>query len=425
MEQHAVPRNITGFQFRLVGDMTLKQFAYLASGALIAYLIFKIAPFPQIINIAIAGFVFLTGVAFAFLPIQERPLDRWLLAFAKSITSPTQFVWRKNNPPPDILIKPLPIHKTTTQNDHLQTRDREAKEKLKAYLASLPTTPHETLNIQEKKAIEQTMALFGVSKVVTTPITSAYQTKNATPPLPKIQSPPVTHAPITHTPISPSPTQKPPQVNQPTAINNKPVADYPPVSAQTIHSSTPLSSTTVDLNYLQKQIAQLANEKQNLQKELLGLKQMLIELQQKQVPLSKNVKPSQVKETKEPTVKMVTPNTASQIGITKMPEAANIILGVIQDTQKRLLPNIIITIKNKEGIPLRAIKTNKLGQFETATPLPNGTYLLEIEDPLRRYIFDVVEITLSGKILLPIEIIAKGEKEIMREKLTKELFGSN
>ncbi|EKD47460.1 MAG: hypothetical protein ACD_66C00049G0001, partial [uncultured bacterium] len=28
MEQHPVPQNVTGFQFKLIGDITLKQFAY-------------------------------------------------------------------------------------------------------------------------------------------------------------------------------------------------------------------------------------------------------------------------------------------------------------------------------------------------------------------------------------------------------------
>ncbi len=436
MEQHAVPRNITGFQFRLVGDMTLKQFAYLSAGALVAYLIFKIAPFPQIISIAIAICIFLIGVAFAFLPIQERPLDKWLVAFIRSITSPTQFVWRKDNYPPSILINPLPIHKTPVQNNSLQARDREAREKLKAYLASLPTSPHEDLNNQEKRAIEQTMALFNMSRVVTapavhtastatsvanrTPVPSTVQTKMAaSTPLPKSQSP------IAHTTISPPPPKPSMPTNHQPISQNQPVTSIPTATVQPIHQSPPPQPPSADLTSLKKQLEELAGEKQKLQKELLGLKQMLIDLQQAQIPKPKIVKPSPPKETTEPTAKMVTPATASQIGIPKMPETANIILGVIQDTQKRLLPNIIITIKDKNGVPLRALKTNKLGRFEIATPLPNGTYLLEMEDPLKRYVFDVVEITLSGKIVLPIEIVAKGEKEVLREKLTKELFGGS
>jgi len=45
MEQHPIPQNITGYQFRLVGDMTLKQFAMLAGGIIVA-LLFYYSPFP-------------------------------------------------------------------------------------------------------------------------------------------------------------------------------------------------------------------------------------------------------------------------------------------------------------------------------------------------------------------------------------------
>ncbi|OGG32335.1 hypothetical protein A3I51_02125 [Candidatus Gottesmanbacteria bacterium RIFCSPLOWO2_02_FULL_38_8] len=56
--------------------------------------------------------------------------------------------------------------------------------------------------------------------------------------------------------------------------------------------------------------------------------------------------------------------------------------------------------------------------------MQNSIYHIEAEDPLKRYVFDIAEINLSGKVFLPIEITAKGEKELMREKLTKEIFGN-
>ncbi|MBI5452341.1 hypothetical protein HY945_02675, partial [Candidatus Gottesmanbacteria bacterium] len=135
-------------------------------------------------------------------------------------------------------------------------------------------------------------------------------------------------------------------------------------------------------------------------------------------------KPKEAPEEKEPTIKTISPKKAAvEMGITNFDQHPNIITGVIKDPQKKILPNIILTIKDKNQMPLRALKTNKLGQFATATPLPNGIYFLEAEDPLKRYVFDIAEITLSGKVFLPIEITAKGEKELMREKLSKELFG--
>ena len=88
MEPHPIPQNVTTFQFHLVGDMTLKQFMYLAAGSGIAYVIFvffskdyPIVSWPAIV--ISAGL----GAAFAFLPFNSRPLDYWVAAFFKAIYS--------------------------------------------------------------------------------------------------------------------------------------------------------------------------------------------------------------------------------------------------------------------------------------------------------------------------------------------------
>ncbi|MBU1032130.1 PrgI family protein, partial [Patescibacteria group bacterium] len=91
MEPHPIPQNVTYFQFKLIGDMTLKQFLYLATGCGIAYvlLVFFVSDFPVIawpLIIISAGL----GASFAFLPIASRPLDYWLAAFLKAIYSPTK-----------------------------------------------------------------------------------------------------------------------------------------------------------------------------------------------------------------------------------------------------------------------------------------------------------------------------------------------
>ena len=94
MEQHAVPQDITGFKFKLVGDMTLKQFCELAAGAIIAYIFYASGLHPILKWPLVFIFGFL-GFALAFLPIEERPLDVWLANFFKSIYQPTLYLWKK------------------------------------------------------------------------------------------------------------------------------------------------------------------------------------------------------------------------------------------------------------------------------------------------------------------------------------------
>lgn len=94
MESHPIPQQISSYQFRLVGDMTLKQFFQLAGGALIA-LLFYAAPLPLLIKWPLIIFFGLLGVALAFLPLEERPLSRWIVAFLRSVYSPTLFNWER------------------------------------------------------------------------------------------------------------------------------------------------------------------------------------------------------------------------------------------------------------------------------------------------------------------------------------------
>lgn len=98
MEQHPVPQQISSYEFRLVGDMTLKQFFQLAGGALTALLIYstEINPF---IKWPLIVFFSLFGAALAFLPFEGRPLEKWIVAFFKSIYSPTLYFWKKPDKP--------------------------------------------------------------------------------------------------------------------------------------------------------------------------------------------------------------------------------------------------------------------------------------------------------------------------------------
>jgi len=94
MESHPIPQQISSYQFRLVGDMTLKQFFQIAGGAVVAIIIYSL-PLMGIIKWPFVILSALLGVALAFLPLEERPLERWIIAFFKSVYSPTIFSWKK------------------------------------------------------------------------------------------------------------------------------------------------------------------------------------------------------------------------------------------------------------------------------------------------------------------------------------------
>ena len=84
MENHPIPQDITGFEFKLIGDMTIKQFAYMAGGVVLAFAIYAL-PFFAIIKIPIALCTVGIGAALAFLPLAGRPMDLMIKNFFRFI----------------------------------------------------------------------------------------------------------------------------------------------------------------------------------------------------------------------------------------------------------------------------------------------------------------------------------------------------
>jgi hypothetical protein len=115
--------------------------------------------------------------------------------------------------------------------------------------------------------------------------------------------------------------------------------------------------------------------------------------------------PKVVIPTKVTEQKTITDLTAASIPpITNL---INVINGVVYDKAGNFVPNVIIIVKDMDKAPVRALKTNRLGQFAISTPLPNGTYTMEFEDSKEEKVFDFYQITLSGSVVPPIEIKEK------------------
>lgn len=110
MEPHPIPRQITTFEFKLIGFMTLRQFIYLAIFLPAGFIIYYLIPIP-VLNLLSAFSVAALGLLIAFVSYNERTLDVWLKNLFRKLLSPSQFYYQKKNPPPDFLkdiLIPLP-----------------------------------------------------------------------------------------------------------------------------------------------------------------------------------------------------------------------------------------------------------------------------------------------------------------------------
>lgn len=120
-------------------------------------------------------------------------------------------------------------------------------------------------------------------------------------------------------------------------------------------------------------------------------------------PLSPSVPVEQKIRQQQVIMKQVMPSLGNRMTQVSPPQIPNIISGFIKTTKEAVLTNVIVIIKDKTGNPVRALKSNKLGQFSIATPLPNGLYKLEFEKEGCQ--FNGIDLELKGAVVPPLRII--------------------
>lgn len=105
------------------------------------------------------------------------------------------------------------------------------------------------------------------------------------------------------------------------------------------------------------------------------------------------------------------------VGLPTTPEFPNIISGIVKDPRGNPLANILVEVKDPQGNAVRAFKTSALGQFASATPLANGDFIIDFEDPRGQNKFDSVSFKAKGEVILPIEVLSVDTREELRRSL--------
>jgi len=442
MDNHPIPQDVTGFQFRLIGDMTVKQFAYVAAGGILA-VVFLYAPFPFLMRIPFMTFFGGLGAALAFLPIEGRPLDIMIGYFLKALLSPNQYAYHKTGGQLSLFAyesKPqAPQSARTPQTLSQKSHDKEAK--LQAYLTSLHA---QNLSPLDKREVEFMQRLFPQAVTSPTNVPTTQRPNPQVQPQGQIQN------------LSPQVNPRIPQEEQQEKTTQK-------LPDETRSEQTPTEKTSTlslqenvlnqELNHakqeeagetdttkkqavhshvteLERQLMEIQKQKEELERQLQALKstnepqdqptpqpspsQPVTQTQQPNIPTQQTQAQEQ---NQQASVRKIPAEMAKGLGLPHLPEVPNLILGIVKDPRGNVLKNILVEVKDKDGTPARAFRTNQLGQFASATPLSNGTYTIEFEDPKDEHRFDSVEITAQGEILMPIEIISHDEREELRKAL--------
>lgn len=404
MENHPIPQDITGFQFKLIGDMTVKQFAYIAGGSALAWVAY-ILPIPFVVRIPIILLFVLGGFSLAFVPIQGRPMDLMIKNFFKAVFSPTQFIYQKmgghllgqgSKEPSAPSLSPQGMLKEAFGK--FQNKQNKLDQK-------------ETVFLQSVNQYEQTQSQpsnINPGFVQTHEIANQPTGPDSQPVL-QVQQAPNTPAPKTET------KEGKDNLKEAEEILEKELKEAKAKEESEMKISPgEYSSSHQKVLELEKSLNDLLLQKQQLESKLLSLQKQM-ETAKTPVFSASSAVTAPPKETKF--VRSIPTNMAQSVGLPTTPENPNVITGILKDPRGNPLANILVEVKDKAGNAVRAFKTNALGQFASATPLTNGEFTIEFEDPNQQNKFDAVAFKAEDKIILPIEVISVDQREELRRSL--------
>ncbi len=361
-EQHPVPQQISSYQFRLVGDMTLKQFFQLAAGAVLGLIMYA-TPLPSIFKWPLIVLFVVAGAAFAFLPLQERPLEEWISAFFRAVYGPTQYRWKKDSNVSYFAsanIAPTTAIPSTIPG---QTKITDAS-----------VTKMET---KENNFLANISDMFSLHQKTTTSVTQP----NTAVPVVQIPGNNVL-VPETSLPLNVSTTIQSEilqNASKPAAV----VAYTPPTPiAGTLFVATPATPAITmqqHSGFAQTEVKQSGSATGTL------------------APIEQTLHP----QTEESAVAVQFSPDAAPPSPATIP---NVIVGQVMTAQNKIVEGAILEIKDFQGRPVRALKTNKAGHFMIVTPLPNGSYQMNVEK--EGLTFSPLSFEIHGAIISPMAVKA-------------------
>lgn len=468
-KQHPVPQNIMEVEFKLVGDMTLRQFGYVAGGAIIGFIIYS-QPLPSVIRWPLIFLVATVALGMAFVPIEERGLDTWIKNFFIASYSPTQRVW-KEEPAPS--RKPVETKKNKKEEKKATTAKsgdvkRKKVEKLgKELQEKIEETKKEKSKSEEdltKKAsevsknLDQILAALGkksekdlsakelrkenmlLKKRLAT-IGDKYKK------LKELEGAEETPANLKQTikyykdqmetlKEKNRALEKGLQEKEGKGSKRKKDAEGKEKSELKKHIQNlkkqnkelekKLSTLKESVNNLKEKSAQLEKESTAYEEELaekgkeiqnlesgrnravsrmMEMKKQLEDLAEARQSADPTKQKSDEEDVQKKRVAKSTKETKSKRDMEEGEEITpiidnvpNIINGIVKDASGNLVEGQMIIIEDKEGDPVRALKTNSLGQFTVSTPLPNGNYTVKVSESG----YTPVKVVTEGSVLEPI-----------------------
>lgn len=440
MDQHPIPQDVTGFQFKLIGTMTVKQFGYVASGVIMAVILYYMplhSVWGVLLKVILLPLFGASGIVIAFVPVDGRPIDVMTTNFVKALFSPNQYVYHRQGRSLSFdTVSVIKVKQQTKTQEQQQTHSQASSKQLDQKEAKLRALLLNSRGQGDSSIDKRETAFLNSLKLTPTPTSpapshAAMPVQKAAPKFLEAQhlaqkTPQVTGQAPHPQPVHKFPSQ-PKNPEELTKKENELTQALSQAQQEERTSKTPATHAIAEqkMAALSKQIQEVHMQKQHLEQELQHLQKQLAS-QKAPVPtiptapqITKPVTPQTTVQDPQH-VRVIPQGVTKKAGLPHISDSPNVVVGIVKDPRGNILPNILVEVKDKDDNPVRAFKTNQLGQFVSATPLSPGTYTIQLEDPKKQHRFDAVKIVANNQIMLPIEIISHDA----REELRKQLFAN-
>jgi hypothetical protein len=398
MREHAIPQDITGYRFHIIGNMTLKQFAEVGAGCMVGFLFYTTnlpTPVKWPFILLSAGI----GAMTAFVPVEERPLDHWIVTFIHVLYKPTKFFWRRESKIPDAFLYEATTA-NTIQQDEVDLRPAR-RQRIKEYLRSVePPKQLNAFDLNEMNQVNQIIADFS-QVVVTQPVTQQQDqtlVQAATHEKPQLK---------VRVRSFISEYQDPNQVAvaaEPESALNLATFSFPVLQKDT----NALDNNSAGGRYAQLSPSQVAQNVNIPMMREVNIQNNHLADQKDEAILPQGIALTGDRAYLEAVAPINTITSAqnvqlnTQLPFPNAPSEPNKVVGMVLTPNNDLVSNAIIEIQDATGRVARAVKSNTLGQFFITTPLESGSYTILVEKEGLQFV--PLRLDLQGTALPPLEI---------------------
>lgn len=401
-------------EFKLFGELTIRQFGYVAGGALVAFVCYVSFADIPLIRWPLVVFFGILGIMLAVFKVNDRPFEIWLANFIFALFTSQRRIWKKSAKTPEIL-RSMSVNSVSKGNSNVSIN--------RAPLSSVyvPTEEvDENISKEDKEEMDRLNELDKLwagdsNKVV----------ENTKPTIKEV----LQNVPVAIQTISPKEeviqTSSEPAISIPNNIEVKKPEEHKEekkiarfdlddilpdkVSREDLigkmDEKTGVDEPTINFEEpeVNTKVATVVEEKKEVVNDNSYMDKLKSQLEEQNKIINtlreKVSEPKEVVETKKEVLEKK-PEIKEEIKkiepvVEDKPiDKVNYVSGTVKDKNGKGLSNVTLIIKDSKFRPVRATRTNNLGAFNITTPLPNGDYSLEaVRSGMN---FDIIDFILDG-----------------------------